>query len=95
MRRDEGGRALRGIRYSAYVPMAEKTLRDIAAEARQQFGDHAALIRHRIGFVAVDEASGHPPGGGGDAQPGRVRALPVLPRSVENARPDLERTRIP
>lgn len=70
VRRDEGGRALRGIRYSAYVPMAEKTLRDIAAEARRQFGDHAALIHHRIGFVAVDEASvilrvaaGHSPDG--------------------------------
>ncbi|HCN78974.1 MAG TPA: hypothetical protein DIT13_17495 [Verrucomicrobiales bacterium] len=53
----EDGRVIAGIEYSAYVPMAEKMLAAIIAEARAAHGGHEVFIQHRLGFVAAAEVS--------------------------------------
>lgn len=53
----EGGRAITGIDYSAYLPMAEKTLTSLLEKGRTQHGPHRVFIQHRLGFVAVEEPS--------------------------------------
>lgn len=50
------GRAVRGIRYHAYAPLAEKRLREIEDEARRRYGVHIALA-HAIGELAVGDIS--------------------------------------
>ncbi len=57
VRRVEAGREIRGIDYSAYLPMAERSLRGLGARASELFGEHRAKITHRIGFVAAAEPS--------------------------------------
>lgn len=49
----EDGRVIAGIEYSAYLPMAEKMLAAIVAEARAAHGGHEVFIQHRLGFVAA------------------------------------------
>lgn len=44
------------LEYDAYVPMAEKMLRQIAAEARERWGVEV-VIEHRIGRIELGEAS--------------------------------------
>ena len=51
------GRAVSGIEYSAYEPMAARELADIAAEAAQRFGVTDVAIEHRLGELALEEAS--------------------------------------
>jgi molybdopterin synthase catalytic subunit len=53
----EEERALRGIEYSAYSPMAEDSLATIHREALERFGAHKCQVRHRTGFVAAGETS--------------------------------------
>ncbi len=53
----EGERAIRGIEYSAYAPMAEENLAAIHRETVTRFGPHKCLVRHRTGFVAAGETS--------------------------------------
>jgi len=59
------GRAVSGIDYSAYEPMAARELGDIAREAAQRFGVTDIAIEHRLGELALEDASvgiavGHP-----------------------------------
>ncbi|HEY2026505.1 MAG TPA: molybdenum cofactor biosynthesis protein MoaE [Gemmatimonadaceae bacterium] len=63
------GRAVTGIEYSAYEAMAAKELADIATEAAARFGTPDIAIEHRLGELALEDASvgiavGHPHRGG-------------------------------
>jgi MoaE-MoaD fusion protein len=56
--RDHGrGRAVTHLEYEAYAPAAELTMAQIGDEIRERWGvDHVAIV-HRIGSLAVGEAS--------------------------------------
>jgi molybdopterin synthase catalytic subunit len=51
------GRAVSGMDYEAYGPMAEAELARIASEAAARFGTTALVVEHRVGTLAVGEAS--------------------------------------
>lgn len=51
------GRGVSGMDYSAYRGMAERELADIAREAAERFGTDDVVIEHRIGTLALGEAS--------------------------------------
>ena len=51
------GRDVTGIEYSAYESMAERELAAIAAEAASRFGATSVAIEHRLGELALEEAS--------------------------------------
>lgn len=57
VRGEEDGRAISGIDYSAYLPMAEKMLRDLVARGAREHGLHRVFIQHRLGFVAAEQPS--------------------------------------
>lgn len=46
-----------GIEYEAHRQMAEHQLRTIAEEGRRTFALNGVWLHHRLGFVAVGEAS--------------------------------------
>jgi molybdopterin synthase catalytic subunit len=46
-----------GIDYEAYAPMAERVLHTIAAEAARRWPVRGIVIEHRIGPLAVGDAS--------------------------------------
>ncbi len=51
------GRAVTGIEYSAYEPMAVQELQAIASEAAERFGTNDIAIEHRLGALALEEVS--------------------------------------
>ena len=51
------GREVTGIDYSAYVAMAQRELEAIAAEAAARFATPHVVIEHRLGTLAVGDAS--------------------------------------
>jgi molybdopterin synthase catalytic subunit len=51
------GRAVEGIDYSAYEGMALRELETIAREAVERFGTPHVVVVHRLGFLALGEAS--------------------------------------
>ena len=51
------GRAVTGIDYSAYLAMAERELGDIVAEAAARFDTTHLAVEHRLGYLALGEAS--------------------------------------
>ena len=51
------GRAVTGIDYSAYAGMAERELTAIVTEAAARFGTPHVVVEHRVGTLAVGEAS--------------------------------------
>lgn len=53
----ENDRALRGLRYSSYDPMAQRELAHIARQAVDRHGLVFVQILHSVGFVGVGEAS--------------------------------------
>ncbi|HET9418214.1 MAG TPA: molybdenum cofactor biosynthesis protein MoaE, partial [Chthoniobacterales bacterium] len=53
----EDGREIEGIDYEAHGAMAEHQLAMIAEQAAARFELRRVIIRHRVGFVAVGEAS--------------------------------------
>jgi molybdopterin synthase catalytic subunit len=57
VRRNNVGRAVTGIDYSAYGPMAEKELATIAGEAAARFGTERIAVEHRTGTLSLGEAS--------------------------------------
>ena len=57
VRSSNEGRAVQGIDYTAYDAMAEKEMAKIAAEAGDRFQTQAIVLVHRLGFLAVGEAS--------------------------------------
>ncbi len=57
VRRTNQGRAVTGIDYSAYAPMADAEMRRIAEEAVERFGTSHVVIEHRLGTLMLGEAS--------------------------------------
>jgi molybdopterin synthase catalytic subunit len=57
VRGTENGAAISGIDYEAHAQMAEHQLRAIAEECAQRFDLMQVTVQHRVGFVAVGEAS--------------------------------------
>jgi molybdopterin synthase catalytic subunit len=51
------GKAVTGIEYSAYRSMAEREMGAIAREAAERFGVTRLVIEHRLGALALGEAS--------------------------------------
>jgi molybdopterin synthase catalytic subunit len=51
------GRGVTGMEYSAYRSMAERELAEIAREAVEQFGSDDVAIEHRLGTLALGDAS--------------------------------------
>jgi molybdopterin synthase catalytic subunit len=51
------GRGVTGIEYSAYEAMAQRELEAIASEAAERFGSSSVVIVHRLGELALEEAS--------------------------------------
>jgi molybdopterin synthase catalytic subunit len=59
------GRAVSGMEYTAYRAMAERELDAVAREAVDRFGTDDVVVEHRLGALALGEASvaivvGHP-----------------------------------
>jgi molybdopterin synthase catalytic subunit len=57
VRNHNRGRRVLYLEYDAYPPMAEKKMREIAAEVRQRWPVTGIAMRHRIGRLAIGEAS--------------------------------------
>jgi molybdopterin synthase catalytic subunit len=57
VRPTENGREIEGIDYEAHGEMAKHQLRRIAEQAAERFGLKFVVVHHRIGFIAVAEAS--------------------------------------
>jgi molybdopterin synthase catalytic subunit len=57
VRATEDGTEITGIEYEAHGGMAEHQLAGVARDAAERFGLSSISICHRIGFVAVGEAS--------------------------------------
>ncbi|MDA1080502.1 MAG: molybdenum cofactor biosynthesis protein MoaE [Gemmatimonadetes bacterium] len=57
VRDSHAGRSVTGIEYSAYTTMAERELAAIATEATERTGVASLVVEHRIGALAVGEAS--------------------------------------
>lgn len=51
------GQPVLGMSYSAYTPLAEKTLRDIETEALARYAITACRLIHRTGRLALGELS--------------------------------------
>jgi molybdopterin synthase catalytic subunit len=51
------GRRVLHLVYEAYEPLAERALKTIVAEAREQWPATVLVIHHRIGKLAIGEAS--------------------------------------
>jgi molybdopterin synthase catalytic subunit len=51
------GQHVSGMRYDAYVEMAERVLGDIAREAAERLGTDRVVIVHRIGDLGIGDAS--------------------------------------
>ena len=51
------GKPVDGMEYTAYVAMAEKEMGAIAREANERFSGTFVVIVHRIGELAIGEAS--------------------------------------
>lgn len=57
VRANNDGRAVTGIEYSSYEEMAHREMTVILGEAVKKFGIEAGVIEHRIGELAVGDAS--------------------------------------
>ena len=57
VRETNEGRAVSGIEYSAYEPMAVRELETILGEALTRFAVNDIVVEHRIGELALGEAS--------------------------------------
>lgn len=57
VRNQNDGRRVVGMRYDAYVAMAESVLAEIAAEASTRLGTDRIVVAHRIGPLRVGEVS--------------------------------------
>src|SRR5687767_7957079 len=51
------GRAVSGIEYTTYESMAVRELDAIVAEAASRFGTDDVVVEHRVGRLALGEAS--------------------------------------
>ncbi len=51
------GREVTGIEYRAYEPMAVREMEEIMVRVRERFGVGHIVVEHRLGFLALGEAS--------------------------------------
>ena len=56
VRAETQGRAVVRLEYEAYLPMAERTLRQLAEELEREHGASVAIV-HRVGHLAPGEAA--------------------------------------
>lgn len=82
VRSNNEGREVTGIEYSSYEKMADRELTSILAEARDRFGIAGAVLEHRLGSLAVGEASI----GVAVAHPHRAPALDALRYIVDETK---------
>lgn len=57
VRRNNQGRSVSGIDYSAYEAMALREMETIVGEAAVQFGTEHIVVEHRLGTLTLGEAS--------------------------------------
>lgn len=57
VRADNQGRSVEGIEYTAYKEMAEREMATILEEATARFAIESGIIEHRVGELAVGDAS--------------------------------------
>lgn len=57
VRAENDGRAVEGLRYDAYIEMAEHVLAEIAEEASRRVGSGRIAVAHRVGELGVGEVS--------------------------------------
>jgi molybdopterin synthase catalytic subunit len=57
VRNHNDGRAVSHLEYHAYAEMAERTMRRIGEEAIERFGVGGVRVVHRVGKLAIGEAS--------------------------------------
>lgn len=57
VRNQHRGRQVRRMEYTAYKPLAERVLQELEEEAKRRFGVAECRIVHRIGQLAIGEAS--------------------------------------
>jgi molybdopterin synthase catalytic subunit len=57
VREQNDGRAVSGMRYDAYVAMAQQVLSQLATEAAQQLGTDRVAVVHRTGELDIGEVS--------------------------------------
>ena len=57
VRNENQGRRVDRLEYEAYVPLAIKSFERIAAEASERWPDTHVAVHHRIGPLAIGEAS--------------------------------------
>ena len=57
VREQNQGRAVNGVSYDAYAPLAENVFREIAAEAAKRWVGTSVAIIHRVGRLGVGEVS--------------------------------------
>jgi molybdopterin synthase catalytic subunit len=57
VRSTNDGKPVSGIDYTAYEQMAEREMLSILGEAAERFGIEQGIIEHRIGTLAIGEAS--------------------------------------
>lgn len=57
VRRVNDGKDVTGIDYTAYGAMAESEMARIAGEAAARFGTERIVVEHRVGSLALGEAS--------------------------------------
>lgn len=57
VRNTHDGRDVTGIEYTAYSAMATAELQRIVAEAAEQFGTERIAVEHRVGTLALGDAS--------------------------------------
>lgn len=57
VRETNEGRTVRGIEYAAYETMALRELEAIVGDAASRFGTDDVVVEHRIGRLALGEAS--------------------------------------
>lgn len=55
--RADDGRAVTGLSYEAFEPMAIRTFETIAGEARERFGDVRLAIVHRVGDLVIGDVA--------------------------------------
>lgn len=57
VRNHHEGRAVEAIEYEAFEPMAREVLQELALQAAERFGLSRVAVEHRLGRLAVGEAS--------------------------------------
>jgi len=57
VRNQTGGKKVRKLEYSVYLPMAEKLMAQIENEIREKWEVHDVVMVHRIGSLSVGEVA--------------------------------------